>query len=248
VELNWSTFILEIVNFLVLVWILKRFLYRPVLDVIARRRAGIEQSLNEARSLKADAEAMGQRYQGRLAEWERERQAARKDLAKEMEAERGRALAELKATLEQEREKSRVAEAHRLAESLRDMESRALAQGAAFASRILTQAAGPELEASLVELAISELGQLSGARLEALRNRWGERPEAIEVASAYPLSDAQAGKLGEVLASVTGLQVPLRFRQESALLAGLRISVGAWVLDANLQAELRGFADVAHGE
>ncbi len=38
-ELNWSTLLLEIVNFLVLVWILKRFLYRPVLQVIEERRS-----------------------------------------------------------------------------------------------------------------------------------------------------------------------------------------------------------------
>ena len=53
-ELNWSTFVLEILNFLVLVWILKRFLYKPVLAVIARRREGIEKSLAEARSLHED--------------------------------------------------------------------------------------------------------------------------------------------------------------------------------------------------
>ena len=40
-ELNWTTFALEIVNFLALLWILKRFLYRPVLATLAERRAGI---------------------------------------------------------------------------------------------------------------------------------------------------------------------------------------------------------------
>ena len=36
-ELNWTTFALEAVNFMVLVWILKRFLYKPVLAAIAQR-------------------------------------------------------------------------------------------------------------------------------------------------------------------------------------------------------------------
>ena len=47
-ELTWSTFILEIINFLILVWILKRFLYKPVMDAIAKRRASIEQSMQDA--------------------------------------------------------------------------------------------------------------------------------------------------------------------------------------------------------
>ena len=49
-EMDWSTFILEIINFLILVWILKRFLYRPILEVIARRREGVEKTLSEARA------------------------------------------------------------------------------------------------------------------------------------------------------------------------------------------------------
>ena len=36
-QLNWSTFVLEIINFLILVWVLKRFLYKPVLAAIAQR-------------------------------------------------------------------------------------------------------------------------------------------------------------------------------------------------------------------
>ena len=41
-EVDWTTFALEIINFLILVWILKRFFYHPVLDIIARRRICIE--------------------------------------------------------------------------------------------------------------------------------------------------------------------------------------------------------------
>ena len=54
-EFDWTTFILEIINFLILVWILKRFLYRPVLGVVARRRAGIEKTLADARRIEAEA-------------------------------------------------------------------------------------------------------------------------------------------------------------------------------------------------
>ena len=56
-ELSWSTFALEIVNFLVLVWILKHFLYKPVMDVIARRRADIESTLADAKTAQDEADA-----------------------------------------------------------------------------------------------------------------------------------------------------------------------------------------------
>ncbi len=84
-ELSWSTFVLELINFLVLVWILKRFLYKPILEVIARRKAGIEQVRAEAEDLHASAEQLRQQYEGRLAAWNRERQQARDDLKRELE-------------------------------------------------------------------------------------------------------------------------------------------------------------------
>jgi len=77
-DLSWSTFVLEIINFLVLVWILKRFLYKPVLDVIARRRAGIEKSMADAEALHADAEKLQEQYEDRLAVWDQERLQARR--------------------------------------------------------------------------------------------------------------------------------------------------------------------------
>ena len=76
-ELNWTTVILEIINFLVLVWILKRFLYRPVLQVIEERRARIEATLAEAKEQQEAAERLQPQYENRLAEWQRDKQTAR---------------------------------------------------------------------------------------------------------------------------------------------------------------------------
>ena len=68
-EFDWTTFALEIINFLILVWILKRFLYRPVLDVIARRRAGVEKTLADAKRIEAEAGELKQRCECELAQW-----------------------------------------------------------------------------------------------------------------------------------------------------------------------------------
>jgi len=126
VELSWSTFVLEIINFLVLVWILKRFFYKPVLEIIARRQAGIEKTRRDAETLHAEAEKLREQFQGRLADWSKERQQAREALAREIEMERSRKLADMQSGLEQEKEKARVAETHRQADALHKVEETAL--------------------------------------------------------------------------------------------------------------------------
>ena len=247
-ELSWSTFVLEIINFLVLVWILKRFLYQPVLDVIARRREGIEQRLSDAEAIHAEAEALQKQYEGRLSNWERERQAARESLAAEIEAERERRLSELDASIEQAREKASAGEARRAEQALREMEERALAQGALFATRILEQAAGPELEARLVELMISELSELPAEQAMKLHNHVRSNPESAVVTSAYPLEQDQRRRLEQAIQALTGPDRGVSFDQDGDLIAGVRIAIGAWVLAANVREELRGFAELAQDD
>ena len=245
-ELNWSTFVLEIINFLVLVWILKRFFYRPVLDVIARRRADIDKTLSDARALQEQAEALQAQYRQRLSDWEQERQQAREQLAGEIEQQRVQRLAALQSQLEQEREKARVAEARRQSDAVHKAEETALLQAAGFASRLLGKLAGPELEQRLVELLLAELSRLPDERIAALRNCCGGKAETMVVTSAWPLPEAQREQLQQALTAVMGSSLPLTFQQDTALLAGVRITIGARVLSANLQDELKSLADFAH--
>ena len=247
-ELSWSTFVLEVINFLVLVWILKRFLYKPILDVIRRRRAGIEKTLADAEALHADAEKSREQYEGRLADWNQERRQAREALIRELEAERKVKMTELQSSLEQERETARAAEARRQADAMRKIEETALMQGARFATSLLEQASGPDTEARLVEMVTAELTQLPAERIAALRNSYGKTLEAIVVVSAFELPDDQRQRLKQALATVTSPNIPLRFEQNSELVAGVRIIIGPWVLGVNLQDELKGFVELANDE
>ena len=66
--------------------------------------------------------------------------------------------------------------------------------------------------------------------------------------TAFPLTDAQRHRLKQALVKVTRPNMPFRFEQDSELLAGVRIIIGAWVLAANLQEELKGFTALVHVE
>jgi len=245
-ELNWSTFLLEIINFLILVWILKRFFYKPVLNVIARRRHSIEKSLNDANTLHEDAEALRVQYENRLTEWEKERQAAHTSLDKEIETERTRRMEALQTTLGEEREKARVIEQRALEASRLRAEETALAQGAQFSTRLLSVAAGPELEQRLLNLLLKKLSSLAPERLSTLRAAAGKTAERVLITSAYPLDDAARLSLEGTLASVLAVTAPFHYEQDKDLLAGLRVTMGAWVLGANLQDELKSFSELAY--
>ena len=245
-ELTWSTFLLEIINFLILVWILKHFFYKPVLNVIARRRRSIEKSLNDANTLHEDAETLRIQYENRLTEWGKERQAAHMSLDQEIETERARRMEALRATLGEEREKAQVIEQRALEANRLHAEETALAQGAQFATRLLSVAAGPELEQRLLDLLLKELTALAPKQLSTLRAAAGKTADPILVASAYPLDDDTRLNLERMLASVLAVTAPFYYEQDKDLLAGLRVTMGSWVLRANLRDELKSFTEFAH--
>ena len=244
-EINWTTFVLEIVNFLILVWLLKHFFYRPVLAVVARRREGIEKTLADARSTQTEAQALKVRYESREAEWAKEKEAARAKFNDELSAERERAMAALRASLADERERARVLEEKRQAEWRRETEERAIALGAQFCARLLGRLASPELEVALVDLALEDLPKLPAEEARALKESALGREAKPAVTSAFSLDDSRRKAIGDSLSALAGRRVDAVFAEDPELLAGLRVSLGAWVLHANLRDELRFFSATA---
>lgn len=247
-QLDWVTFALEVVNFLVLLWILQRFLYKPVLAAIARRRTAIETALSDARTRQADAQALESQYRNRLADWEREKEQLRAGLVRELDGERARRLAALQAELAQEREKNRVLEERRMNELRSQAQEQAVVRGVQLTARLLQRLATPELEARLVALVLEDLARLPDERRQAMATAAGDAEFKIRVASAFPLNEAQRRTLTQGLAKTVKANVSAEFEEDKGLLAGLRIGIGPWVVHANLQDELKFFAEaLRHG-
>ena len=245
-ELNASTFFLEIVNFLVLIWILQRFLYRPVMSVIARRQADIRAKVDEAGQLREEGEALRRQYESRLSDWQQERERAKQDLDAEIDALRTQRLQALEAELNQVRDKAALTLEHQQQEKRRENEAAALDLAATFATRLLEQMAGPALEDLLIDLTLQRLTSSNPEDGIALNRTWDAPPTSLLVESAYPLTPNRQQALTETIQTATGLDAPVVFQTSSDLLAGLRITLGSWMLQANLRDELHGFTEFVH--
>lgn len=245
-ELDWTTFLLQILNFLVLVWLLKRFLYKPVFAVIAERKVKLDQVRAESERLRQEGEALRARYERRLTDWEREKEKAREQLLEQLRVERTRSMEELRLSLEQEREKAQARSERERAELQRRIEEQSLAQGARFAARLLECVATPELEARIVAMTCDELRNLTPERRKAIvAVSNGESPLVM---SAYPLDGEQRAAVSTALQSLTGRSVECRWSEAPEVVAGLHISIGPWVLGANVRDELNFFVEAAHAD
>ena len=81
--IDWFTVVAQAINFLILVWLLKRFLYRPILHAIDERKKGIANQLAEAEAKKAEAQKERDDFQHKNEEFDQERAALLKKVTDE---------------------------------------------------------------------------------------------------------------------------------------------------------------------
>jgi F-type H+-transporting ATPase subunit b len=245
-EFNTTTFILEIINFLILIWILQRLFYKPLLKMIAKRKQHIEQSLEEAKKLNTEAEELRRLYENRQQLWEQEKKAAQAELHRQFEVERSSQLENLRSELELERQKAKVTLTRQQEEFQQQAETQALENGARFAGLLLKQTAGPEVENRLFSLLLNQLDALPDTAKFSLQALEAKKTLIVKVTTAYPPSPDLMQQLEQKLNLLINRPMNFQYQQDSALIAGVRIDIGAWVLHANVGQELTGFAEIAN--
>src|ERR1700690_3852047 len=92
--IDWFTVTAQAINFLILVWLLKRFLYNPILHAIDEREKGIATQLAQAEAKKAEAQKERDDYQHKNESFDQERATLLKKAMDEVRAERQKLLDE----------------------------------------------------------------------------------------------------------------------------------------------------------
>ncbi|QSR89116.1 F0F1 ATP synthase subunit delta [Methylacidiphilum caldifontis] len=244
--MNWNktTFILQIVNFLVFVWLLKRFLYKPVLNLIRQRKETVQAMWKEAEKLKEEAVKLRSDYENRLKVWEEEKKRAREELEEELRVQREKLIAENQKALELEKERNKVLEEKRKRDLEIETQAKALQLGARFVARFFSNLASEEVESKLIALCLKKLRSLPAETLELIR-RSMER-ESVDkgvVKSVFPIGEEVKRGLKETISQIVEKDLPLDFDQDPKLLAGIRIIIGSWIVRASIEDELEFFTE-----
>lgn len=245
-QIDWTTLVLEIINFLVLVWILKRFLYKPVMEAIAARQMRVEGKLAEARVIEDGARELERQYQRRLADWDMEKAKARAVLDTDLLQERNRQMQALDKALLEERERVAAVTAHKQQEAQRELEVEALAHAQRFASALLVRLADPVVESRFVSLLFEDWANLPDTQVESLRRAVLVDKAKATVTTAFPLSPEQRREIESALQSRLEADLVVAFDEDPNLLAGVRLSLGPWQLNMNFADELASFKAAAN--
>ena len=241
---NVWTFLFEVLNFLVLAFVLHRLLYRPLRDAIERRKAENERAKTDAEAARKAAETLKEQLAAKVAESDRERTEVLKKAAEQAEAEKSRRIADAEAAAKRIADLARSDAEQLRKDTLAGLEAEIGRLAVGLAERLLTQSCDVSLNAQLARHLVESLRAIGGEERERVRRDAGTDGAVIE--SAIPLDDGIRNDLIAAVGELLGRPCEMHFNLNSKLIAGALMRLGGDVWDASIASQLeaaRGAVD-----
>lgn len=236
--IDWFTVGAQALNFLILVWLMKRFLYKPVLDAIDAREKKIAGRIADAEKRETDALEEKTAYEKKNAAIEQQRTDLLKTAAEEASVERTKLMEAAKKAaddLATQRKDALRNEARDLSTAIRQ---RTQQEVFAITRSTLKDMASTELEERMCSVFIERLAAMDDTARKPIAEAIRKAPEPPLVRSAFDLPEKQQSALQEAVNKTFGTQAVLRFATAPDLVAGIELSANgqkiAWSIDDHL--------------
>ncbi|MDR7666633.1 F0F1 ATP synthase subunit B [Methanosarcina sp. Z-7115] len=241
---DWFTVIAQVLNFLILVWLLKRFLYRPILNAIDAREKRIADELANADAKKAEAQKEQAEFKRKNEEFDRQRSALLSRAREEAKAERQRLMDEAR--------KAAADLSSKLQETLRndkqnlnqEISHRARQEVFAIARKALGDLAGASLEERMVDVFVRKLHTLKDTEREQLVSEFNSPDSPILIRTTFDLPPEQRALIEGAVQETLGKEAQTRFVIDPDLISGIELTVNgqkvAWSLEAYLESLEKG--------
>jgi F-type H+-transporting ATPase subunit b len=221
---DWFTVGAQALNFLILVWLLKRFLYQPILHAIDAREQRIAAELADADTEKAEAQKERDEFQRKNEEFDQQRAALLAQATEEAKAERQRLLDEARQAADALRAKQQET-LRNDARNLNQAISRRTRQEVfAIARKALADLATTSLEERLGEVFTRRLREMDDQAKDSLGAALGTAAAPALVRSAFDLPPEQRAAIQNALNETFSAEIQIRFETAPDLISGIELS------------------------
>jgi len=222
--IDWFTVAAQVVNFLLLAWLLKRFLYKPILAAMDEREQRIAAQIRDAETQKAEAEKRCEDFRVAREKFERARQTLLDQATAEAAATRQRLTEEARREIDGLR--TRWCEAlHADQKTLRaELAGRVQRETLAITRKVLRDLAGQDLEQQIARIFIVRLRALNGAEKERLTDFVKISGRPIVVRSAFALPEPVRAEIEKTVREALVPDARVNFEEAPDLLGGIELA------------------------
>jgi F-type H+-transporting ATPase subunit b len=239
VLIDWFTVAAQIVNFLILVALLRYFLYGRIKRAMHERQQRIAAHLEEAEHRRQEADEQAASYQQKHQELEAQRAELMAQVRAEADAKRQELFDQARADLDRTQTRWQEALRREQAAFLRDLRQRTAQQVYATARRALTDLAGVELEHHILSVFLERLQGLDAQAWETLTASPQDVEPSLLIRSTFDLPHEARQRLLALLRKHLGKAVDVRFETSPDVLCGIEMQTNgqkiAWSLEHYLE-------------
>jgi F-type H+-transporting ATPase subunit b len=222
--IHWFTVIAQAINFLILVWLLKRFLYKPILHAIDEREKGIAAQLAQAEAKKAEALKERDDFKHKNEAFDADRAALLKKATDEVKDDRQRLLDEARKDADSLRAKRQEA----LRNEERDLSQNIIrwTQKEVFdiARKTLLDLAATSLEERMSAVFVERLRALTGSPKEQLAGALKASTQPARLRSAFALPAEQQAAIQKAINETFSADIPIQFEIAPEIVSGIELS------------------------
>jgi F-type H+-transporting ATPase subunit b len=247
--IDWFTVVAQAINFLILVWLLKRFLYKPILDAIDAREQRIAKELADADAKKAEARQERDDFQRKNEEFDQQREMLAKQMADEVNAKRQKLLDEARQAadaLSAQQHEALQREQQSFGDEIRH---RARYEVFAITRKTLQDLADTSLEECITKVFTRRVRELNGEAKQGLAQALITSPDPARVRSAFELPAEQQTAIRQTLNETFEADIPVRFDTAPNVIGGIELTAGgrqvAWSIDDYLKLLKKSIGELA---
>lgn len=245
-NIDWFTFAAQIVNFLLLVALLRWLLYDRILQAMRQREEKIANRLQEAEQKQKDAENKIEEYKGKVRHIEEQREDVLQEARRQAQNEHDQLLKDAREEADRRREQWRQAYRREREELVSDLRRRAGEMGVEAARRTLSQLADADLEQKICDRFIERLQDLDEEQRKEIADHLGDGEAPASIHTTFALSEKRQNRLGEVIREVFGETADVRFERDSDLICGIEFDIGGYRFGWNVKNFLRDLDSEFH--
>ncbi|SIS53502.1 ATP synthase F0 subcomplex B subunit [Zobellia uliginosa] len=237
-KIDWFTVIAQIINFLVLMWLLKHFLYRPILASIDERETNIKKQLLEAESQKKEAAKARDEFNHKNEIFDMEKDELMRKAAIEAKNEGDRLREEARNEANELKEHLEKAFAEDQTIKNNGMAKRIKGEVLDIARKTLKDLSSASLEGQTLEVFLNKINGLRADEKVKLSKAL-EGGEPILVHSTFPLSKKQREAIRTTVKSLLKTEAVIEFKTRPELINGIEMLSNGYRLSWSIKDYLK---------
>ncbi len=229
-KINWFTVIAQVINFLILVWLLKRFLYKPILNAIDEREKKIISQLKDAEAKEEKAEKEKVEFKQKNDTFDLEKKELMDKTIAETNVQRQKLLDEARTEANKLSSKLEETSKENRKKLNQEIAKKTQQEVFAIARKTLADLASVSLEEQSVNIFVKRIEELTEEEKKKFIEAFKATSKPILIQSTFELPHKQQIEIKKSIQEILGAKTHFEFKTAPELISGIELMANGYKL------------------